>query len=355
MFAGIGGFRAGLTRAGGFQCVGHCEIDKYADKSYRAMHNIRDDEFFCADAKTLKSSEIPPFDLICAGFPCQPFSTSGRRFSFKDARGKLFFEIARIAEDRKPPYLLMENVPGLLHAENGGAFSVILSTLNDIGYVVEWMVLNSAAFGVPQVRKRVFMFACRDIRCAGKVFPVFGTEAKPLLQMVGGKQGYRVYNPGGPACTQTSGGGGGGAKTGLYFIDLTAGHPKETELARCLTAQYGKTSLSNHQGERSGVLVIRETGNAETSSGDGVKLQYESGSGNRTRIGRIRRLMPRECLRLQGFDEDQIDRLLAVMSEAQAYRQGGNSVTVNVIEAIGRKIRAMDEALRQQDAEGAAA
>ena len=411
MFAGIGGFRAGLTRAGGFQCVGHCEIDKYADRSYRAMHDIQDSEIFYPEVKAIKSSEFPQVDMICGGFPCQSWSVAGRRRFFDDERGVLFFELARIADAKKTPYLLMENVPGLLYAGKGEAFSVILSTLNDMGYCVEWMVLNSAAFGVPQVRKRLFIFAYRDLRCAGKVFPLFGAKPKKLTQLIGGKQGYRVYDTSGSACTQTSSGGGGGAKTGLYlvgfnrndgikgirdtaltlnasdckginrnqtgnavFVDLTAGHPKETQLARCLTAQYGKTTLSHHRGERSGILMIREAtkkGYAEASPGDGVKLGYEGCEGKRGRVGhgvshtltatgrhgvvdersgRIRRLMPRECLRLQGFDEDQIDRLLAIMSDAQAYRQAGNSVTVNVIEAIGRKIRAMDEALTRETA-----
>ncbi|MBQ9347747.1 MAG: DNA (cytosine-5-)-methyltransferase [Oscillibacter sp.] len=409
MFAGIGGFRAGLTRAGGFHCVGHCEIDKYADRSYRAMHDIQPEEYFCSDAKAMKSCEIPDIDLICGGFPCQAWSVCGFRKGFDDPRGTLFFEIARIADEKKTPYLLMENVPGLLSMEKGRAFAVILGTLTRMGYGVEWMVLNSASFGVPQIRKRLFIFAYRDPRCAGKVFPVIGTRAKPLVQLIGGKQGYRVYDTDGAACTQTANGGGGGAKTGLYlvgynrkdgvkgvrdaaltlnacdykginrnqtgnavFVDLTAGHPKETELARCLTAQYGKATLSYHQAERSGVLIREATrrGYSEALPGDGIKLGYEGCDGKRGRVGhgvshtltatgrhgvveltgRIRKLMPRECLRLQGYDEDQIDRLLAVMSDSQAYKQAGNSVTVNVIEAIGRRIREMDEELKRSDA-----
>ena len=409
MFSGIGGFRAGLTRAGGFECVGHCEIDKYAEKSYRAMHDIQEWERFYPDAKAIKNSEFPQVDMICGGFPCQSFSVAGRKGGFEDARGTLFFEIARIADAKKVPYLLMENVPGLLYFEKGAAFARILSVLNDLGYGADWMVLNSAAFGVPQVRKRLFIFAYRDFRCAGKVFPLFGEKPKKLTQLIGGKQGYRVYDVNGSACTQTANGGGGGAKTGLYlvgfnrndgvksvrdmaltlnacdykginrnqtgnavFVDLTAGHPKETELARCLTAQYGKTTLSHHQGERSGVLMIREAtkkGYAEASPGDGLKLGYEGCDGKRGRVGhgvshtitatgrhgvvertgRIRKLMPRECLRLQGFDENQIDRLLAVTSDAQAYRQAGNSVTTTVVEAVGRRIREVDDALRRED------
>ena len=374
MFAGIGGFRTGLTRAGGFQCVGHCEIDKYADRSYRAIHDIQDNERFYPDARSIDPAKMPNFQLLCGGFPCQAFSVCGERRSFNDPRGTLFFEIARIAKARKTPYLLMENVPGLLYCEKGRAFSVILSTLNDLGYGVEWMVLNAAAFGLPQVRKRLFIFAYRDLRCAGKLFPLAGTREKKLLQLIGGGQGYRVYDPNGAACTQTANGGGGGAKTGLYFIDLTAGHPKQTDMARCLTAQYGKATLSHHQGERSGVLMIREAtkkGYAEALPGDGIKLGYENSDGKRGRVGhsvshtltatgrhgvvdrtgRIRKLMPRECLRLQGFDEEQIDKLLAITSDAQAYKQAGNAVAANVVEAIGRRIREIDEDLKQQDRE----
>ena len=169
----------------------------------------------------------------------------------------------------------------------------------------------------------------------------------------------------GSAVTQLAQGGGAGAKTGLYFIgfnrkdgivgvrdtaltlnasdfrgidrnqtqnavfvDLCEGHPATTELARCITAHYGKTTLSRHKGERSGVLCL---------------------VGDTVRLGRVRRLMPRECLRLQGFAEDQIDRLLNITSDAQAYKQAGNSVTVPVIEAIGRRLRAVDTEIRGGD------
>ena len=97
MFAGIGGFRAGLDWAGGFQCVGHCEIDKYADASYRAIHDIREEERYYPDARKIDPNDLPDFDLLCGGFPCQAFSNAGRRKGFEDARGTLFFEIARLA------------------------------------------------------------------------------------------------------------------------------------------------------------------------------------------------------------------------------------------------------------------
>lgn len=378
MFAGIGGFRAGLTRAGGFQCVGHCEIDKYADASYRAIHEIGEEERYYPDARNIDPSDLPDFDLLCGGFPCQSFSMAGHRRGFADARGTLFFEIARLAEAKRPSYLLLENVPGLLSHDHGKTFAAILSTLDDLGYHVEWSVLNSKHHGVPQSRKRVFLICYLDPRCAGKILPVFGHDGKALIQILGGPQGHRVYDAEGVACTQTAGGGGLGVKTGLYlilppdgtFVDLCAGEPRRTDTARCLTARYGQTTLSNHRAERSGVLLIKEAtkkGYQEAAPGDSVDLAYIGSKTRAGRVGRdtahdaaslqgiverggrIRRLMPRECLRLQGFEDGQIDKILAINSDAQAYKQAGNSVTVNVIEAIGRRIRAVDEELQKED------
>lgn len=380
MFAGIGGFRAGLTRVGGFQCVGHCEIDKYAEASYRAIHDIRKEERYYPDARAIDPNDLPDFDLLCGGFPCQAFSLAGRRKGFDDARGTLFFEIARLAETRRPSYLLLENVPGLLNHDGGRTFAAILSALSDLGYHVEWAVLNSKHFGVPQSRRRVFLICYLDPRCAGKILPVFGTDAKALIQVVGGPQGSRVYDPEGVACTQTAGAGGMGGKTGLYlvrkedtivsFVDLCAGYPKQTGQARCLTTCYGRSTLCNYKAERSGVLLMKEAtkkGYKETSAGDSVNLGDNDTNTRRGRVrhdiahtldtgsstqsivergGRIRRLTPRECLRLQGFEDSQIDKILAISSDAQAYKQAGNCVTVNVIEAIARRIRTADEERR---------
>ena len=106
MFAGIGGFRSGLTRAGGFRCVGHCEIDKYANASYTAIYEPGKEERYYPDATKIDPADLPDFDLLCGGFPCQAFSNAGRRRGFADARGTLFFEIARLAQAKRPPYLL---------------------------------------------------------------------------------------------------------------------------------------------------------------------------------------------------------------------------------------------------------
>lgn len=156
MFAGIGGFRSGLTAVGGFECIGHCEIDKYANQAYCAMYETRG-EYYCADAKKINPEEMPNLDLICAGFPCQSFSVAGKRLGFADTRGTLFFEVARIAEAKRPAFLLLENVPGLLSHDGGRTLNTIFSALVELGYNLEWCVLNSKYFGVPQQRRRLFI------------------------------------------------------------------------------------------------------------------------------------------------------------------------------------------------------
>ena len=364
LFSGIGGFREGLSRAGGFVCVGHCEIDKYADQSYRALFDTKG-EWFREDVRKADPDEMPDFDLLCGGFPCQSFSIAGHRGGFADPRGTLFFEIARLTAAKRPAYLLLENVPGLLNHDGGRTFAAILHTLDGLGYGVEWQVLNSKDFGVPQSRKRVYLVGYLDERCRGKILPFTETAGTPLKQIRPGAQGERIYSPEGVSCTLTSQAGGMGGKTGLYCtgvpikentkkeykmaypgdsVDLayptlntrrgrvgrkiahtlTTGssqgtlccvdmneEPELTDYARCLTAKQNG-GIRSHKREASGVW-------------DGC---------------RIRRLTPRECLRIQGWTDERIDLVLPLQSDAQLYKQAGNGVTVNVVEAIGKRLAA---------------
>ena len=152
IFAGIGGFRSGLEKAGGFECVGYCEIDKYAKKAYETLYDTRNEVYY-DDARKIDPNELPDLDLICGGFPCQSFSIAGKRKGFSDTRGTLFFEIARIAAIKKPKYLLLENVPGLLSHDQGRTFATIIGTLDELGYDVVWEVLNSADFSRAELRQ----------------------------------------------------------------------------------------------------------------------------------------------------------------------------------------------------------
>ena len=362
LFSGIGGFREGLTQAGGFTCAGHCEIDQHADRSYRALFDT-EGEWFCDDIRKADPEELPDDELLCGGFPCQAFSIAGNRGGFDDPRGTLFFEIARLTAAKRPAYLLLENVPGLLNHDGGRTFAAILHALDGLGYSVEWQVLNSKDFGVPQSRKRVYLIGYLDKRCRGNIFPFTETAGTPLIQIRPGAQGERVYSPEGVSCTLTAQPGGFGGKTGLYevglpikentkkgyamaypgdsinlaysttntrrgrvgrkiahtltadgnqgvlcFVDMNE-DPELTEYARCLTAKQNG-GIRSHKGEASGVW-------------DGK---------------RIRRLTPRECLRLQGWKDERIDKVIPLQSDAQLYKQAGNGVTVNVVEAIGRRL-----------------
>lgn len=152
LFAGIGGFRLGMESAG-HECIGFCEIDKFARASYKAIHNT-EGEIELHDITTVTDKEIRNIgqvDVICGGFPCQAFSIAGARRGFEDTRGTLFFEIARFASILKPKYLFLENVKGLLNHDKGNTFETILSALDELGYDVEWQVLNSKNFGVPKI------------------------------------------------------------------------------------------------------------------------------------------------------------------------------------------------------------
>lgn len=181
MFAGIGGFRSGLKAIGGFECVGYCEIDKYAKQAYEAMYDTGGELYF-DDARKIVLEQLPDFDLLVGGFPCQSFSIAGARKGFDDTRGTLFFEIARIASVKKPKYLFLENVPGLLNHNQGRTFETILRTFDELGYDVCWQVLNSKNFGVPQSRNRVFIIRYLRGQCAGEVLSFTQTSGKALIQ-----------------------------------------------------------------------------------------------------------------------------------------------------------------------------
>lgn len=181
LFAGIGGFRLGMEQAG-HECVGFCEIDKFARKSYKAIHDTTG-EVEMHDITTISDEfvrGIGSVDVICGGFPCQAFSIAGKRKGFDDTRGTLFFEIARFASILRPRYLFLENVKGLLNHEGGATFETILRTLDELGYDAEWHLFNSKYY-VPQNRERVFVIG--HLRGSGtrNIFP-FASEGGTATQ-----------------------------------------------------------------------------------------------------------------------------------------------------------------------------
>ncbi|WP_235615915.1 DNA (cytosine-5-)-methyltransferase [Brevibacillus reuszeri] len=189
LFAGIGGFRSALDGLGG-ECVFASEIDKYASQAYRALYNGASE--LHGDITKVDAHIIPDHDVLVGGFPCQAFSVAGQRKGFEDARGTLFFEIARIASTKQPRLMLLENVKGLLSHDGGKTFETMCAILNDIGYAIDFRVLNSKHFGVPQNRERIFVACDRDAEHAE--WDVTGSDVVAKAKRRAQALGIRTFN-----------------------------------------------------------------------------------------------------------------------------------------------------------------
>ena len=351
MFSGIGGFEVGLSNSNiKYDMVGFSEIDTYAikvfEKHFKGVKNY-------GNATTINESELPNFDLLVGGFPCQAFSLAGKRKGFNDTRGTLFFDIARILAHKKPKHFILENVKGLLSHDNGRTLHKIFEVLSDIGYMVQWELLNSKNFGVPQSRERVYIVGHLRGTSRPQVFPIGQREAisnssrekkrsdssqvsstitsnykrgvhamgeqyimKPRELTKDLSQAYRVYDDKGTSTALRALGGGVGAKTGLYRVSIKEATKK---------------------------------GYATAEEGDSINLSQPNSNTRRGRVGKqvaqtldtkmeqhtlfnsqIRRLTPTECERLQGFPDGWTDEL----SDTQRYKCLGNAVTSTVVTEI---------------------
>lgn len=300
LFAGIGGFRQGLESVGG-KCVFSSEIDKFCKETYFENYG----EVPHGDITKINEDLIPDHDILCAGFPCQPFSISGKQLGFNDTRGTLFFDIIRILRYKKPTVVFLENVANLAKHDDSKTVNQMLELLELLGYKVKTKIINASDFQVPQARKRLyfvgFLNSSNDFK-----FPTGNKENYAIVQDIlesnvnnsykiplsmstidkeitpnrfnsilrigtigKGGQGNRIYSPYGQAITLSANGGGKAAKTGAYLIN-----------------------------------------------------------------GEIRKLTPRECARLLGFS----DSFKIHNNKNQAYKQFGNSVAVPVIKAIAKEI-----------------
>lgn len=376
LFAGIGGFRLGMESAG-HECVGFCEIDKYARASYKAIHNT-EGEIELHDITAVSDESIRGIgsvDIICGGFPCQAFSIAGNRRGFEDTRGTLFFEIARFASILRPKYLFLENVRGLLNHDGGATFETIIRTLDELGYDVEWQVLNSKNFGVPQNRERAFIIGHLRGERTRNVFPISGESEQsdhqpPKIEIVGNTKNPNVKMQG----TRSVVYGSSGVVGTLTATDYK--EPKQVAIKQSGTLQpnfnqcgvvYETDGISPtiraYQGggfePKIRVKEATSKGYAEAEVGDSVNLSHPNSKTRRGRVGkqvantlltgesqgviepdfRIRKLTPRECWRLQGFPDWAFDKAQEVNSNSQLYKQAGNSVTVNVIAEIAKELQ----------------
>jgi len=291
LFAGVGGIRLGMEQAG-HSCVGWVEWDKFARKSYIAIHKP-DGEFTEKDINDVTSQELPKADCWCFGFPCQDISVAGKQGGFTNGkRSSLFFKatglIRELKEEDKPSYLFIENVKNLLSINKGWDFAKLLIEMDEIGYDVEWDVLDSAEV-VPQHRERIFIVGHLRGRRTRKVFPIVRKGQQPDNEV------KQVGN------LTPDGSFGGNPQVGrVYGIDGIA------------------PTLSTMQG-----------------GGQEPKIFNNF---------RMRKLTPLECWHLQGFPDWAFDRAReAGLSDSQLYKQAGNSVTVPVIKAIADRMKFEDK------------
>lgn len=354
LFAGIGGFRLGMESAG-HECVGFCEIDKFARASYQAIHDTKG-ELELHDITTVSDEFIRGIgrvDIICGGFPCQAFSIAGNRRGFEDTRGTLFFEIARFASILRPKYLFLENVKGLLNHENGITFETIISTLDELGYNVEWQVLNSKDFGVPQNRERVFIIGHSRRYRSRFLFPLSGENQPTSSQSVikignvnpsGNGMNGEVYQADGLAPTLTTNKGE-GQKLAIKSNTIKQFGVLQPNFNQCgvvyETDGIAPTIRAYQGGGLEPKIIQRGHGYNQGGEHDIAPTLTSNSYHENNHLSdgfRIRKLTPRECWRLQGFPDWAFDKAQEVNSNSQLYKQAGNSVTVNVIEAIAKEL-----------------
>ena len=315
LFAGIGGIRLGFDQAFGseIETVFISEWDKKAVETYKA--NFNDNIDIAGDITTVYESEIPRHDILLAGFPCQAFSLAGRRKGFEDARGTLFFDVARIIQAHKPRVVFCENVKNLLRHDRGRTFAVIQNILHDLGYKVFFEVLNSKNFGVPQNRERIYIVAFRnDVAPVNFKFPQKTDDTKVIRDIVEEKE-----------------------VSSKYYLSTTYLESLKKHKERHISKGNGFGYEIRSSDSVAGAIVCGGMGRErnliiDKRLSDFTPLTHIKGEVNREFI---RKMTPREWARLQGFPND----FKFVVADTHLYKQFGNSVTVPVIRAIAEEIK----------------
>lgn len=322
LFAGIGGIRMGFDRAFGdeISTVFVSEWDEYAKKTYQA--NFCDDFDIAGDITKINEAAIPSFDICLAGFPCQAFSMAGKHMGFDDdykgmCRGTLFLDVARICEFHKPKVIFCENVKGLTIHDRGRTFKVICQTFEKLGYKVFYKILNSKDFGVPQNRERIYVVAFRnDIAPDKFIFPEGTDSSKRLIDI-------QEENP----------------VPAKYYLSDTYMNTLINHKARHAAKGNGFGYEIREWDGIAGAIVCGGMGRErnlviDTRQKNLVPTTHIKGEINKQGI---RKMTPREWARLQGFP----DSFKLPLADVHLYKQFGNSVTVNVIEAIANAIKAV--------------
>jgi len=391
-FSGIGSPESALKRLGlEVDEVFACEIDKYARKSFNELHNP---STMYEDITTRNHSEVPQLDLYVAGFPCQSFSLAGKRGGFEDTRGTLFFNVAEFIKENQPKCFILENVKGLLSHDSGRTYQTITDVLtngggtlngqigldsidNGLGYHVYAKVLNSKDYGIPQNRERIFLVGFKEFRefrfpkkmklklmlkdllqdnaenkynlSCKAVAKIERHNNKSLQNDISNTIHAGYYKQGGrdqqyiPVDEKYYLSDKAVNRLLIYPRALPFTDTNKKEFANCLTANYDKQS-SDCEYIISHSLFPRTSktgkgGSGHLSKTDGTSYCVDTGCSQGVEVNkRIRRLTPLECWRLQGYTDEQFYAAQKVNSDTQLYKQAGNSITVNVMVELFKKI-----------------
>lgn len=365
LFAGIGGFRSGLEMAG-HECVGFVEIDKFARKSYRAIYNT-EGEWTAHDIRAVRASELPRADIWTFGFPCQDISVAGKQKGFAGKRSSLFFTVTSLIrdleEEDRPSILLIENVKNLLSINGGWDFLKLQIELDEIGYDVEWDVLDTAEV-LPQHRERVYIVGHLRGRGTGNVFPItrksepIDSPKQKIIRVFDGRNtgtygSQDVVSPDGIAGTlNTMGGGNREPKIAIReATKIVYGNDDINQLVDSVE-KYANVV----RGSANPIIRVTNNNDIRGSRQDNRKsglseLQFTNPNNKSSTVTashapktwdnnlRIRKLTPLETWRLQGFTDEQFYKAQAVNSNSQLYKQAGNSVSVPVVYAVAKHLK----------------
>lgn len=319
LFCGVGGFRLGMESAG-FECVFSCDVNAECRRTYEANFGDEPD----GDVRAVDPTKISDFDVLCAGFPCQPFSVSGKQMGFADPRGTLFFEILRFADAKKPKVLFLENVKNLTTHDNGRTFATIVGSLEARGYEVRSKVLNATEFGIPQNRERIVIVATR-----GKPFDFDSlrrTPAPPLFEFIDEDGTFERLDPSEYVLLENPT----RQKSGLIF----AGYRKKNMRRNGTRPDATNLSRNHRQPNRIySVEGVHPTLTSQETSGRFFVLE---------RGGTVRKLTLDECWRLMGFP----DGFARPSPASEQYRQVGNSICVPMVREVAKRLA--DEASKSR-------
>lgn len=389
LFSGIGAFEKALQRSKiPHEIVGWAENDKYAIESYKAIYGV-DDSLNIGDITKANKADFPDFDLLVGGSPCQAFSVCGKKLGFQDTRGTLFYEFAATLEAKKPKYFIYENVKGLINHDKGNTFDIIIRVLSELGYTLDYEILDSKFYDVPQQRERIFLIGIYqhpteawtyqegativpkskkrlmkkipDLRTFNFSFPQNKTVTKRIQDILEEQVDEKYYIKHERVAKFLE-----DVNVMNYLQDKCKGFvishdtliERKDDIATCVDANYWK-GLDNHA-QRTGVIEfyedIRYVGMLDRQerfkdvygvldpNGQCPTLTTMQGGGREPKIFedyhfKIRKLTPKEVWRLQAFDDQDIEKAIeAGISNSQLYKQAGNSITVSVLEALYKKL-----------------